>query len=95
MKKPLLFAALYSAATVITVYIVQTRGAETTSACSYLDPIAIDVLAFAAALFLVVEGVVRIVQQPNDSWNVQAGRAIRIGFGCAIITIHVLQAIHK
>jgi hypothetical protein len=95
MKKPLLFAALFSAATITTVYFVQTRGAAKTSACSYLDPIAIDILAFAAALFLVIEGVMRIIQQPKESWNVQFGRAIRIGFGCAIITIHALQAMHK
>mgnify|MGYP001574007242 CR=1 FL=1 len=95
MKKPLLFAGVYSLLTIITVYFVQTRGAATTKACSYLDPIAIDILAFLAAVFLVVEGVTRIVKQPKDSWKVQLGRAIRIGFGCAIVTIHVLQAAHK
>lgn len=95
MKKPLIFAVLFSLCASIIAYIVQMRASATTTSCSYLDPIIIDILAFSAGIFLVVEGVLRIIQQPNASWNVQLGRAIRIGFGCTIITIHLLQAIHK
>ena len=63
--------------------------------CSYLDPITIDLLAFFAALFLFIEGFARIIEHPSASLKRQSTRIIRIAFGCAIMTLHILQFLHK
>ncbi|MDP3900311.1 MAG: hypothetical protein Q8Q23_04495 [bacterium] len=63
--------------------------------CSYLDPVTIDVFAFAAAFFLVVEGITKIEINKEDRWRKQALRAIRVAFGFSIISLHIIQLIHK
>ena len=78
----------------LTLY-VQLSGQNLVSACSYLDPFVIDILAFTVALFLIVEGLVRILEHPQASLRRQITRPIRIAIGCAIVTIHILQFIHK
>ncbi|MDP1729165.1 MAG: hypothetical protein Q8L27_03120 [archaeon] len=81
---------------VIFVVYIQLFGQNSiTVGCSYLDPITIDLLAFLAALFLVIEGFARIIEHPNATLKLQATRIIRIAFGCAILTLHIIQFIHK
>lgn len=63
--------------------------------CSYLDPITIDVFAFMAGLFLVSEGAYKIIKYKHVSVGGQFTRIVRVAFGLAIITIHILQFIHK
>lgn len=95
ITKTILFTSILSAITIITAFLVQKQGEETISRCSYLDPITVDILAFLAAVFLVVEGIYRIDEHTNAPLRNQMTRAIRIAFGCAIITLHVMQFIHK
>ncbi len=75
---------------------VQYRGqSNVKNACSYLDPILIDILAFIAALFLIIEGFCRIWENRNVTFKRHITRIIRIGFGCSILTLHVMQFMHK
>ena len=63
--------------------------------CSYLDPITIDLLAFAFAIFLVIEGLYRINEHKLMGLKKQFTRIARVVIGCAIITVHVLQFFYK
>ena len=63
--------------------------------CSYLDPILIDLLAFFAGLFLILEGWWRLSEHKNMSFKNQFTRSLRIAAGCAIVAIHILQFIYK
>jgi hypothetical protein len=81
---------------IILALIVQLKGQSfLSSGCSYLDPITIDLLAFGVAVFLLIEGVYRINEHKNMGVKKQLTRIIRIGIGCAIITLHVLQVLYK
>jgi len=73
----------------------QSKLAAGSASCSYLDPMAVDVFAFALALFLVIEGVYRIKQNKNDVWQKQITRSMRIAFGCSILTLHIIQISFK
>ena len=75
---------------------VQIKGqSEVGDGCSYLDPVTIDILAFAVAIFLVIEGFYRLSEHKNMSVKNQFTRIIRISVGTAIIAIHSLQFLHK
>ncbi|MFA5856538.1 MAG: hypothetical protein WC867_04220 [Candidatus Pacearchaeota archaeon] len=63
--------------------------------CSYLDPIIIDILAFIAGLFLIIEGFYEIHRYKESKLTNQTTRIIRIAFGCAIVTLHIMQFLHK
>lgn len=63
--------------------------------CSYLDPVTVDFLAFVAALFLIIEGIYRLHEHKYATLSKQFTRSIRIAFGCAIVTLHVMQFLHK
>lgn len=81
---------------IIIALFVQLKGQNLISqGCSYLDPITIDLLAFGIAVFLVIEGIYRINEHKNMGIKKQFTRIIRVGIGCAIITLHVLQFLHK
>ena len=96
LKKTLICTFIVSLIVIILVTCVQLSGQNKISyGCSYLDPITIDLLAFFAALFLVIEGFARIIEHPSASLTRQATRIIRIAFGFAIITLHIIQFIHK
>ena len=63
-NKTKIFGIIISLAAIITAFFVQLRAQKSlTEKCSYLDPILIDVLAFSAAVFLVVEGICSIVKE--------------------------------
>ncbi len=90
-----IFTALLSLATIISAFIVQSNASKNVSKCSYLDPVIIDVLAFLAASFLVVEGIYSIAKNKNQPLKNQWTRSIRIAFGFAILTLHLMQFLHK
>lgn len=94
--RTLLFTLILSLITISVTLYIQTNGQKNVGGvCSYIDPITIDVLAFLVAFFLIIEGTARILEHPNASLKRQLTRPIRIAIGCAIITIHILQFIHK
>lgn len=94
--KTKLFTAGLCLIVIIIALTVQLKGQSfVQGGCSYLDPITIDLLAFAVAIFLVIEGVYRLSEHKNMGLKRQFTRSIRIAVGCAIITIHVLQFFAK
>ncbi len=96
LKKTLIVTAIICLGVILLVIYVQLYGqSKIVEGCSYLDPITIDFLAFFAALFLVIEGFARIIEHPSATLKRQTTRIIRIAFGCAILTLHIIQFIHK
>ena len=96
IHKTLIFTSILSLLSILSALFIQLKGkSPVLSACSYLDPITIDLFAFLIALFLVIEGFARIFEHPNASLKRQSTRMIRIAIGFAIITIHVLQFFAK
>ncbi len=94
--KTKLFTAGLCLIVIIIALIIQLKGQSfAQGGCSYLDPIIIDLLAFAVAIFLVIEGIYRLNEHKNMGLKGQLTRSIRIAVGCAIITIHVLQFFAK
>ena len=91
----LLTTLLTSLIAIILAITVQLNGQKSLNACSYLDPIIIDILAFLAGVFLIVEGLARIFEHPNATIKRQLTRIIRIAAGFAILTLHIMQFIHK
>ena len=96
LYKTLIFTVICSLIVITFVTFIQLNSqSEINFKCSYLDPILIDVLAFSAALFLVIEGFARIFEHPHASLKRQFTRTIRIVLGFAIITLHFIQFLHK
>ena len=96
LKKSLIAVAVVCFIVISASAIIQLTGQnKITFACSYLDPIIIDILALSAALFLVIEGFARILEHPKASLSNQVTRIIRIAFGFAILTLHIIQILHK
>ncbi len=95
-KKTLIFTVIICLIVSITVYSVQTYGnSDLKTNCSYLDPIAMDFFAFFAGLFLFIEGFMRIFENPGAFLKRQFTRIIRISFGVGLLTLHIMQFIHK
>ena len=94
-KKTLLTTFIFCLLVIISVGLFQFYSQAKVTNCSYLEPIIIDILAFIAAVFLVIEGLYRIHEHKNSIISAQFSRILRIALGCAIITIHVIQLIHK
>ena len=96
IHKTILFTVILCLVVISTALYVQLTGESKIGlGCSYLDPITVDLFAFLVAVFLVIEGIVRIAEHPQASLKRQLTRPIRIAIGCAIITLHVLQFLHK
>lgn len=95
IHKTTLFTAIISLISISGAYLVQIRAGKKVNLCSYLDPWIVDLLAFLAALFLVVEGAYKIYINREDSLKKQFTRSIRIAFGFAILTLHIMQFLHK
>ena len=74
---------------------IQLSGQSQVEKCSYLDPITIDIFAFLAGLFLIIEGLYSINKNKNFGVKNQIHRIIRVAFGCAIVTLHIIQFLHK
>lgn len=95
LTKTLLFTLVLCLITVLFTLYVQLKQQSAIHGCSYLDPATIDILALSVAIFLVIEGFIRIIEHPSCSLKRQLTRPIRIAIGFAIITIHILQFLHK
>ena len=96
LKKTLIFTIITCIIIVIIASSVQLYGqSKINQQCSYLDPITVDFLAFAAGIFLIIEGFARICEHPNASLKRQFTRIIRIASGFAVITLHLIQILHK
>jgi hypothetical protein len=99
MKKSSLTISITIVLSVIMIFLVamlQFYGqSKISQQCSYLDPIYIDILAFFAGLFLVIEGFISIISKNDDSLIKQSSRIIRVLLGFSIITLHIIQFIHK
>ena len=97
LKTAVILTSVLSFITVVSAFVTQYRAEQSlTPKCSYLDPILVDLLAFSAALFLVLEGLYRLIEhQEIKTAKDRLFLAIRIAFGFAIITLHVMQFIHK
>ncbi|MEK6906719.1 MAG: hypothetical protein AABW81_03790, partial [Nanoarchaeota archaeon] len=63
--------------------------------CSYLDPVVIDILAFSGGLFLIADGIYRIWEHKDASLKKQITRSIRVALGFTIVTLHIMQFVHK
>ncbi len=74
---------------------IQIRASRLVDSCSYLDPILIDIVALLAGAFLIVEGILAVLRQKDIPWISQLTRCMRVWLGFSIITIHILQVIHK
>ena len=94
-RRTLIITFLFSVLAIILAGVVQINGQKSTNGCSYLDPIIIDILAFLAGVFLVIEGLVRIYEHPDANLKRQITRIIRVSAGFAILTLHVMQFVHK
>ena len=96
IHKTILFTVILCLVVISTALYIQLTGqSKLSGGCSYLDPISVDLFAFLVAVFLVIEGIIRIAEHPQASLKRQLTRPIRIAIGCAIITLHVLQFLHK
>ena len=96
LRKTVIFTVVFCLFIIILVSYVQLSGQnKITAKCSYLDPITIDLFAFLAALFLVFEGIIRVLKNSKATIKKQFTRVLRIAFGCAIIALHIIQFIHK
>ncbi|MBS3080503.1 hypothetical protein J4221_03455 [Candidatus Pacearchaeota archaeon] len=94
-KRTLLVTFIFSLSAIILAIYVQINGQKSVLGCSYLDPITIDILAFLASLFLIIEGMARIIEHPSASVKRQFTRIIRVSAGFAILTLHIMQFVHK
>lgn len=96
LRKTIILTVILCLIVIIFVSYIQLYGqSKITSKCSYLDPIMIDLLAFFAALFLFFEGIIKVFEHSNATVKGQLTRVLRITIGCAIITLHIIQLIHK
>lgn len=94
--KTRLFTFALCFVTMIISLLVQLNGQNSLeNGCSYLDPVLIDILAFCIGIFLICEGAYRISEHKNMCIRNQFTRSVRMAIGVAIVTIHVLQFIHK
>lgn len=94
-RKTLFFTFGMSLASIILAIYIQLTGQGSVNGCSYLDPISVDFLAFLASLFLIIEGLGRIYEHPHASMTRQFTRIIRVSAGFAILTLHIMQFVHK
>lgn len=91
----LIFVFLLSLIFISTAIFIQITASNDIPKCSYLDPITIDILAGMLGLFLIVEGMSKIIENKRIAFNGQITRAIRIATGFVILTLHILQFLHK
>lgn len=94
-RKTLITTFIFSFISIILAIIIQLKGQSSINGCSYLDPITIDILAFIASLFLIIEGIARIIEHPNATVKRQFTRIIRVSAGFAILALHIMQFVHK
>lgn len=94
-KKTIITTFLLSLTSIVLATFVQLNAQSKVNSCSYLDPITIDILAMLVSIFFIIEGLTRIVQNPKDKFTRQLSRILRVATGFAILTLHVIQFVHK
>jgi hypothetical protein len=95
LQKTLSFIFFSSLASALVCFCVQNTANKSAGPCSYLDPITIDIMALIAGLFLILEGLRDVLAHRECKVSAQLGRAVRICLGTGILTIHIMQFIHK
>lgn len=96
LKKTLAFTVLFCSIILIVVVISQMKlGDPEIADCSEFDPPLIDYISFVAALYLIVEGFIRIIEHKNETIPKQFTRMVRILFGLSIFIIHVMHFVKK
>ena len=93
-KRTLIVTFVLSFISVIIATQIQLIGQKGLS-CSYLDPITIDIFALLLSIFLIIEGLARINEHKSASLKRQFTRMIRISAGFVILTLHIIQLVHK
>ena len=97
IRTSLAVTGIFSVGAIVTAYTIQ-RQAEVNLGdlkCSYLDPISIDFLAFAAGIFLVCDGFYEILWHKDLLPQGKILASLRTAFGFAILTLHAMQFLHK
>lgn len=95
LRKTLAIASIAAAISAWVSFSIQSTANSVAGACSYLDPITIDIAAFIAGVFLVTEGIIEVFAHREHRVRAQMGRVIRICFGVSVIIIHIMQFLHK
>ncbi|MCM8812383.1 MAG: hypothetical protein NC924_00415 [Candidatus Omnitrophica bacterium] len=95
LKKTLWLTGGLSAGGAACAYMIQSQANKTVQCASYLDPITIDIVAFLIGFFLSGEALAEIFRQKDLPPRRQFLRCIRVAIGVSIITIHVMQFLHK
>ena len=93
--KTLLVTYLISLGGIFVAFTIQYQANRSVSGCSYLDPISVDIWATILAIFLILEGFWDIFKHKHYLLKDQFTKSIRVGLGFAILTIHIMQFIHK
>lgn len=76
-------------------YAIQLQANQAVNSCSYLDPIIIDIVALCAGIFLIAESLVDIVKHKESVFVQQLSRCARMCLGSSVVTIHIMQFLHK
>jgi hypothetical protein len=95
LYRTLLVTCLFSLGCIFVAFMIQNQANHSVTSCSYLDPISVDILATIFAFFLISEGLFDIFRCKHYPLKSQLTKSIRVGLGFAILTIHVMQFIHK
>lgn len=86
---------LLSLGCIAIAFTIQNQANLSVNSCSYLDPISVDIFATIFAIFLICEGFWDILRYKDYVLKRQFTKSIRVGLGFAILTIHIMQFIHK
>lgn len=97
LHKTIWWTIIICVITIIGAFLVQWYGGASVDGakCSYLDPVIIDYAAFMIAIFLIIDGIYRIAEHKDANYSKQFTRSLRIAIGCAIMTLHIVQFLHK
>jgi len=95
LSRVLLATFLLSLGTIFIAYRIQYQSSRLVNSCSYLDPISVDIWATVFAIFLILEGFLDILKYKLYPLKKQFTKSIRVGLGFAILTIHLMQFMHK
>lgn len=95
LSKTLVFTFLLSLITISIAFLVQSNANKCVRSCSYLDPITVDIFALAFSVFLILEGYWDIFRHKHYPLKAQVTKSVRICIGFAILTIHIMQFLHK
>jgi len=93
--RTLLVTCLLSLAGILVAFLLQNKANHSVNSCSYLDPISVDIWAMLLAVFLIGEGLHDIFRSKHQLLKNQLTKSIRVSLGFAILTIHLMQFMHK